>query len=97
MSELVVRTASLSKRYRGGVLALDRAELGIGRAQIYGFLGLNGTGKTTAIRLLPGMVSPTTGHAELFGRRVHAEAAGVGRRVGHLVESAAAYPGLTVR
>jgi ABC-2 type transport system ATP-binding protein len=97
MSELVVRTIGLSKRYRGGVLALDRAELRIERAEIYGFLGLNGAGKTTAIRMILGMISPTAGHAELFGRRVHADATGLWRRVGHLVESATAYPGLTVR
>jgi ABC-2 type transport system ATP-binding protein len=97
MGCLVVRTVGLSKRYRGGVLALDRADLSIERGEIYGFLGLNGAGKTTAIRLLLGMMSPTAGHAELFGRRVRAEAVGLWRRVGHLVESAAAYPGLTVR
>jgi ABC-2 type transport system ATP-binding protein len=97
MSELVVRTVGLSKRYRGGALALDRADLRIERGEIYGFLGLNGAGKTTAIRMLLGMISPTGGYAELFGRRVRAEAVGLWRRVGHLVEVAAAYPGLTVR
>ncbi len=97
MSELVVRTVGLSKRYRGGVLALDRADLSIERGEIYGFLGLNGAGKTTAIRMLLGMIAPTSGHAELFGRRVRAEATGLWRRVGHLVENATAYPGLTVR
>jgi len=97
VSDLVVRTVALSKRYRGGVLALDRAELNIERGEIYGFLGLNGAGKTTAIRLLLGMISPTAGHAELFGQRVRAEAVNLWRRVGHLVEAATAYPGLTVR
>jgi len=97
MSELVVRAVGLSKRYHGGVLALDRAELRIERAEIYGFLGLNGAGKTTAIRMLLGMISPTAGYAELFGRRVRAEAVGLWARVGYLVESATAYPGLTVR
>jgi ABC-2 type transport system ATP-binding protein len=47
--------------------------------------------------MLLGMISPTAGYAELFGRRVRAEAIAWWRRVGHLVESAAAYPGLTVR
>jgi ABC-2 type transport system ATP-binding protein len=97
VSELVVRTHSLTKRYRGGVLALDGADLRIERGEIYGFLGLNGAGKTTAIRMLLGMISPTAGYAELFGQRVHAEATGLWRRVGHLVESATAYPGLSVR
>jgi ABC-2 type transport system ATP-binding protein len=97
MDDTVVRTYGLSKRYRGGVLALDRADLSIGRGEIYGFLGLNGAGKTTAIRMLLGMIAPTAGHAELFGQRVRADTVSLWRRVGHLVESAAAYPGLTVR
>jgi ABC-2 type transport system ATP-binding protein len=96
VSELVVRTFSLTKRYRGGVLALDRADLRIEQGEIYGFLGLNGAGKTTAIRMLLGMISPTAGYAELFGRRVSAEATELWRRVGHLVEGATAYPGLSV-
>ena len=97
MSEPVVGTHGLTKRYRGGVLALDRVDLRIERGEVYGFLGLNGAGKTTAIRMLLGMISPTAGYAELFGRRVHAEATELWRRVGHLVETAAAFPGLTVR
>lgn len=96
MSEFVVRAGGLSKRYRGGVLALDRADLRIEQGEIYGFLGLNGAGKTTAIRLLLGMISPTAGYAELFGRRVHAEATELWHRVGNLVEGATAYPGLSV-
>jgi ABC-2 type transport system ATP-binding protein len=97
MSEFVVATFGLSKCYRGNVLALDRAELRIERGEIYGFLGLNGAGKTTAIRLLLGMISPTRGYAEIFGHRVAADATDLWRRVGHLVETAVAYPGLTVR
>ena len=93
---IAVLTHGLTKRYRGGVLALDRADLRIEQGEIYGFLGLNGAGKTTAIRMLLGMISPTAGHAELFGQRVHAEATALWRRVGHLVETATAYPGLSV-
>ena len=97
MSGPVVRTCGLSKRYQGGVLALDGVDLRIERGELYGFLGLNGAGKTTAIRMLLGMIAPTAGYAELFGRRVRADAPDLWRRVGHLVESATAYPELTVR
>jgi ABC-2 type transport system ATP-binding protein len=97
MTGPVVLACGLTKRYRGGVLALDRADLRIEQGEVYGFLGLNGAGKTTAIRMLLGMIAPTAGHAELFGRRVHAEATELWARVGHLVETATAYPGLTVR
>jgi ABC-2 type transport system ATP-binding protein len=97
MSELAVATFELTKRYRGGVLAVDRVDLRVARGEIYGFLGPNGAGKSTTIRVLLGMIAPTAGSAELFGERVHAEAPAVWRRVGHLVESATAYPELTVR
>jgi ABC-2 type transport system ATP-binding protein len=97
MSELAVATFGLAKRYRGDVLAVDRVDLRVARGEVYGFLGPNGAGKSTTIRMLLGMIAPTAGHAELFGERVRAEAPAVWRRVGHLVESATAYPELTVR
>lgn len=97
MSEFAVATFGLTKRYRGNVLAVDRVDLRVDRGEIYGFLGPNGAGKSTTIRMLLGMIAPTAGHAELFGERVHAEAPALWRRVGHLVESATAYPELTVR
>jgi ABC-2 type transport system ATP-binding protein len=97
MSKLAVATSGLSKCYRGGVLAVDGVELRVACGEIYAFLGLNGAGKTTTIRMLLGMISPTAGHAELFGERVRAGASEMWRRVGHLVETATAYPELTVR
>ncbi len=97
MTELAVATSALTKRYRGGVLAVDRVDLRVARGEIYALLGLNGAGKSTTIRMLLAMVAPTAGHAELFGERVHAEAARLWRRVGHLVETATAYPDLSVR
>lgn len=97
MTDLAVATSGLTKRYRGDVLAVDRVDLRVARGEIYAFLGLNGAGKSTTIRMLLGMIRPTAGHAELFGERVRADATSLWRRVGHLVESATAYPELTVR
>jgi ABC-2 type transport system ATP-binding protein len=97
VSDLAVMTSGLTKRYRGEVLAVDRVDLRVARGEIYAFLGLNGAGKSTTIRMLLGMIRPTAGHAELFGERVQAGATDLWRRVGHLVESATAYPELTVR
>ena len=90
-------TSGLTKRYRGDVLAVDRVDLRVARGEIYAFLGLNGAGKSTTIRMLLGMIRPTAGHVELFGERVRAGATDLWRRVGHLVETATAYPELTVR
>ncbi len=97
MSEFAIATAGLSKHYRGDVLAVDQVDLRVARGEIYAFLGLNGAGKSTTIRMLLGMIRPTAGHAELFGARVQSGANDLWRRVGHLVESATAYQELTVR
>ena len=97
MSELAITTNGLTKRYGGDVVAVDRVDLRVARGEIYAFLGLNGAGKSTTIRMLLGMIRPTAGYAELFGERVRAGSTGLWRRVGHLVESATAYPELTVR
>ena len=97
MSDFAIATSGLSKQYRGGVLAVDEVDLRVARGEIYAFLGLNGAGKSTTIRMLLGMIRPTAGHAELFGERVHSRATQLWRRVGHLVESATAYQELTVR
>ncbi len=101
MAELAVATRGLTKRYASGsgdgVLAVDRVDLRVARGEIYAFLGLNGAGKSTTIRMLLGMIRPTAGEAELFGIRVRAGATTLWGRVGHLVESATAYPDLSVR
>ena len=97
MADQAVATRGLTKRYPGGVLAVDRVELRVARGEIYAFLGLNGAGKSTTIRMLLGMIAPTAGEVELFGRPVRAGAVELWRRVGHLVESATAYPDLSVR
>jgi ABC-2 type transport system ATP-binding protein len=97
MTDLAVATTGLTKRYGADVLAVDRIDLRVARGEIYAFLGLNGAGKSTTIRMLLGMIRPTAGRAELFGERVHPGATDIWRRVGYLVESATAYPELTVR
>jgi ABC-2 type transport system ATP-binding protein len=65
MSDLVIETHSLHKQY-GNVHAVDRLEMHVPRGSVYGFLGRNGAGKTTAIRLLAGLIQPTGGHARVF-------------------------------
>ncbi|HEX6307531.1 MAG TPA: ABC transporter ATP-binding protein [Longimicrobiales bacterium] len=96
MAEHAVRTDGLTRRY-GDVTAVDGVSLRVGRGEVYALLGLNGAGKSTTMRLLLGMVRPSAGSAEVLGTRVSASASEVWRRVGHLVESATAYPELAVR
>jgi ABC-2 type transport system ATP-binding protein len=88
----VIATTGLSKRFRGGQLAVDGIDLDVPRGSVYGFLGPNGSGKTTTIRMLLGLVFPTSGTQELLGTPMPAGAASVLPRVGSLVEGPAFYP-----
>jgi ABC-2 type transport system ATP-binding protein len=84
------------KRY-SDVTAVDGLSLHVARGEIYAFLGLNGAGKTTTVRLLLGMVRPTSGEVRVLGRRIRVGEQKPWDRVGYLVETADAYPELTVR
>jgi ABC-2 type transport system ATP-binding protein len=97
MTDLAIVTRGITRRYRGGVVAVDAIDLRVGRGEIYGFLGLNGAGKSTTIRMLLGMIAPTSGEVELLGQPVRADATTLWARIGHLVERATAYAELTVR
>jgi len=79
------------------VRAVDGIDLNIRRGEIYGFLGRNGAGKTTTIRMLLGLIRPTSGEVFLFGTRIAPGKQALLARVGCLVETATAYPNLTVR
>jgi ABC-2 type transport system ATP-binding protein len=90
-----IATSGLAKRFRGGQLAVDGIDLSVPRGSVYGFLGPNGSGKTTTIRILLGLVFPTGGTAELLGVPMPAGQASVLPRVGSLVEGPAFYPFLS--
>jgi ABC-2 type transport system ATP-binding protein len=91
-----IETYELGKRY-GDVTAVNGVTLRVARGEIYAFLGLNGAGKTTTIRMLLGMVRPTRGEVRLLGRKVGDGDRSLWASVGYLVETANAYPELTVR
>ena len=91
-----IETDHLTKRY-GDVTAVDGLSLRVARGEIYAFLGLNGAGKTTTIRLLLGMVKPTSGEAYVLGTRIRVGEEKPWDSVGYLVETADAYPQLSVR
>jgi ABC-2 type transport system ATP-binding protein len=95
-TDLAIETNALSKFY-GQLHAVDSVDLRVGRGEIYGFLGLNGAGKTTTIRALLGMIRPSAGSVKVLGQAVGPNGRGPWRLVGHMVESPAAYPELTVR
>jgi len=93
---VAVATRGLERRY-GDVLAVEALDLDVRRGEIYGFLGRNGAGKTTTIRMLLGLIRPSAGEVDVLGARVKPGATAPFARVGYLVESATAYPNLTVR
>jgi ABC-2 type transport system ATP-binding protein len=92
----VIATDALTKRY-GDVVAVEGLSLHVEPGEIYGFLGVNGAGKSTTIRMLLGLVQPSGGRVDLFGTRVRRGVGQVWERVGYLVESPTAYPELSVR
>jgi ABC-type multidrug transport system ATPase subunit len=87
----------LTKRFRSGQVAVDGVDLLVPRGAVFGFLGPNGSGKTTTIRMLLGLVAPTSGAVELLGDAMPGRAADVLPRVGALVEGPAFHPYLSGR
>lgn len=91
----VVATRDLTKRYSESIVAVDALGLTIHRGEVYGLLGPNGAGKTTTLRMLLGLVRPTSGSASVLGQDPGA-AAGL-RGIGALVEEPGLYPYLSGR
>src|SRR3954468_17117504 len=93
-SEYVIETRDLTKRY-GDVLAVNTLSLRVPRGGVFGFLGPNGSGKTTTMGMLLGLVHPTSGEARIFGDAARHPA--TLRRVGAMVETPTFYPYLSGR
>lgn len=92
-----IGTHGLTKRFRSGQVAVDGVDLSVPAGAVYGFLGPNGSGKTTTIRMLLGLVSATSGEHQLLGQTMPSQAADVLPRVGALVEGPAFHPYLSGR
>ncbi len=92
----MIRTQALTKRY-GEIRAVDGIDLEVREGDVYGFLGANGSGKTTTVRVLLGLVLATSGEVELLGEPMPRSAAAVLPLVGALVEGPGAYPHLSAR
>jgi len=92
----IIETDGLTKRYRR-VLAVDGVSLAVEPGQVFGFLGPNGSGKTTTIGMLLGILTPTAGRFRLFGRDGHEELHDTRRRIGATLETPNFYPYLSGR
>ncbi|MBF4163797.1 ABC transporter ATP-binding protein [Nocardioides sp. CBS4Y-1] len=92
----MIRTEGLTKRF-GRITAVDGVGLDVREGDVFGFLGANGSGKTTTVRMLLGLVLPTSGTVEVLGEPMPARRASVLPQVGALVEGPAAPPHLSGR
>ncbi len=94
MEESIFEAIGLAKKY-GGTMALDHIDLSLRRGEIYGFIGENGAGKTTMIRLITGLSFPTKGQITLFGKTGEKELQKQRARIGCMVETPALYKNMT--
>ena len=94
--EIAIEAEHLTVRF-GDFTAVDDVSFRISRGEIFGFLGSNGCGKTTTMKMLTGLLPPTKGKAMLFGREVEAGDLATRRRVGYMSQSFSLYSELTVR
>ncbi|HCL4437111.1 bacitracin ABC transporter ATP-binding protein [Clostridium botulinum] len=92
--ENILRTYNLTRKY-GTTAVVDNINMNIKKGEIYGFLGRNGAGKTTTLRMIMGLISPTKGEYELFGKKMGDRE--VFGRIGAIIETPGFYPNLTAR
>ncbi len=94
--EIVIAAEDLTMRF-GAFTAVDHVSFRIRRGEIFGFLGSNGCGKTTTMKMLTGLLPPSEGHAWLFGHEVDPHDLATRRRVGYMSQAFSLYTELTVR
>ena len=95
MTELAIEARGLSRHF-GELVAVNKLDLAIPSGEIYGFLGPNGSGKTTAIRTLCGLLTPTTGEVSVLGLQIPQAAETLRLRIGYMTQKFSLYDDLTV-
>jgi ABC-2 type transport system ATP-binding protein len=93
--ECAVEARELTRRF-GDFTAVDRITFEVAEGEVFGFLGANGAGKTTAMRMLTGLLAPTSGEARVAGRDVVSETEAVKRAIGYMSQRFSVYEDLTV-
>jgi ABC-2 type transport system ATP-binding protein len=94
MSEIAIRTEQLTRRF-GGLTAVDSVNLRVDAGQFFGFLGPNGAGKSTTIKMLTGLLAPTSGRMELLGLDFQSNLIEVKRQIGVVPEGMGLFERLT--
>jgi ABC-2 type transport system ATP-binding protein len=95
--QFVIKTTGLSYHYSKEIKTLSNINLQIERGSIYGFLGPNGSGKTTTLSLLLGLLNKQQGDIEIFGQHLHANRVNILKKIGSLIESPSLYGHLTAK
>jgi len=94
-NDLVIRAEGLSKCF-GELLAVDQLNLSVRRAEVFGFLGPNGCGKSTTIRMLCGLLLPSAGRIEVLGSQIPRDAEALKRRIGYMTQKFSLYEDLSI-
>jgi ABC-2 type transport system ATP-binding protein len=95
MGDPVIDVRGLTKRYAGRAV-VDNFAIKVGRGQIYGFLGPNGSGKTTTIRMLCGLLKPDAGEGQCLGHDILTESRAIKRNVGYMTQKFSLYEDLSI-
>jgi ABC-2 type transport system ATP-binding protein len=95
MAEVVIKTEKLTKRF-GNFTAVDEITFEVFKGEIFGFLGANGAGKTTAMRMLIGLSTPTSGKASVVGFDVYHQTEKIKKNIGYMSQKFSLYEDLTV-
>ena len=95
-SDFIIQAKQLSRHF-GDLKAIDKLDLDIDKNRIYGFLGPNGCGKTTAIRMLTGLLKPTSGEVQVLGLTLPQDAEKLRLRMGYMTQKFSLYDDLTVK
>ncbi len=96
MNDVSVRAHSITRRF-GSFTAVDQVSLEVGKGEVFGFLGANGAGKTTMIRMLCGLLAPSEGEATVAGYDIRTQSEMVKRNIGYMSQKFSLYSDLTVR
>ena len=95
-AELAIHATDLTRTF-GAFTAVDHVTFDVRSGEVFGFLGANGAGKTTAIRMLTGLLAPSAGQATVAGHNVYTESEAIKRDIGYMSQRFSLYEDLTVR
>lgn len=96
MAESVIQTEQLTKKF-GAFTAVDNITFDVKRGEIFGFLGANGAGKTTAMKMLTGLLRPTSGQGFVAGLDIRTDSESIKKKIGYMSQRFSLYDDLTVK